>query len=265
MDHVALNLAQGWLCPDGGCGSCAVCRAFLAGRLVDFMLVKPWGPSSWIKASAVVRPKRPQEDDWETPLTEYVRVRPMMARHKVVVFQDAHRMNATTANALLKTLEEPPPFVRIILTTSEYSRILPTVRSRCLAVPCPNPQDDKADTMTKTFGPTPGLAQLVDASRSVYEGLWNLWEDSLAAPAGAALAVSERTREMADDLAKKTKSNSRAACAEVLRCLSAWLLVRRVDKPDLSLAAVDAHRLVVGNVNSGPLFDALWARILLTP
>ena len=54
---------------------------------------------------------------------------------KVAIVADAHRLNVAAANALLKTLEEPPPDSLIILLTSRPSSLLSTVRSRCQKVP----------------------------------------------------------------------------------------------------------------------------------
>lgn len=53
-------------------------------------------------------------------------------RGKVVLIFPADRMNTVTANALLKTLEEPPGDVRFVLATEAAHQLLPTVRSRCL-------------------------------------------------------------------------------------------------------------------------------------
>ena len=53
-------------------------------------------------------------------------------RGKVVLIYPAEQMNTVTANTLLKTLEEPPPYTRFILATSAAHELLPTIRSRCL-------------------------------------------------------------------------------------------------------------------------------------
>jgi DNA polymerase-3 subunit delta' len=58
-------------------------------------------------------------------------LRPMLARRRVAVIDDADRMNTESANALLKTLEEPPDYALIILLAADLGRILPTIRSRC--------------------------------------------------------------------------------------------------------------------------------------
>ena len=58
----------------------------------------------------------------------------MAARRRVAVIDDADRMSNESANALLKTLEEPPSYAVIVLIAADASKILPTIRSRCRTV-----------------------------------------------------------------------------------------------------------------------------------
>lgn len=68
-------------------------------------------------------------------LMQFTRRQSFQGRWKVAILADAHRMNAAAANALLKTLEEPPPDTLIMLHTSRPSSLLPTILSRCQNVP----------------------------------------------------------------------------------------------------------------------------------
>lgn len=262
-EEAASTLSGRWLCPNGGCGECAVCRSFEARRCVDFMHVAPWGPSSLIKVGAVHPPARGKrdEDAPDPTILEFLRMRPLMARSKVVLIERADRMNADAANALLKTLEEPPDYARLVLTTSEFGRLLPTIRSRCLNVAMTS-QPPSDDPMLRAFGPTPGLLIKVEAHRDHYQRLWDLLESSLGAPHGAAIALSERCRGIGESLAAAQKSNARAANTEVARCIAAWLIQRRPEEPLRAQAAVEAHRLIVGNSNPGLVFDRLWTAVL---
>jgi DNA polymerase-3 subunit delta' len=61
-------------------------------------------------------------------------LRPMLARRRVAVIDDADRMSTEGANAILKTLEEPPSYALIILIAADLGMILPTIRSRCQTV-----------------------------------------------------------------------------------------------------------------------------------
>jgi DNA polymerase-3 subunit delta' len=67
-------------------------------------------------------------------LTENVRYSPIKSRFRVYIIDEAHMVTREGFNALLKTLEEPPPFVHLVLITSEPAALLETVRSRCQTV-----------------------------------------------------------------------------------------------------------------------------------
>ena len=73
-------------------------------------------------------------------------------RGKVVLVYPAERMNAITANALLKTLEEPPGDVRFVLATEAAHQLLPTIRSRCQSHTLVWPQADEALAWLATQG-----------------------------------------------------------------------------------------------------------------
>lgn len=56
---------------------------------------------------------------------------PMRCRYKIFIIDEVHSLSSAASNALLKTLEEPPPYVKFILATTDSSKVLPTVVSRC--------------------------------------------------------------------------------------------------------------------------------------
>lgn len=64
-------------------------------------------------------------------LVEQVRVPPSQGKYKVYIIDEVHMLSAAAFNAFLKTLEEPPPYVKFILATTEKHKILPTILSRC--------------------------------------------------------------------------------------------------------------------------------------
>jgi DNA polymerase-3 subunit gamma/tau len=64
-------------------------------------------------------------------LVEQVRIPPQSARYKVYIIDEVHMLSAAAFNAFLKTLEEPPPYAKFILATTEKHKILPTILSRC--------------------------------------------------------------------------------------------------------------------------------------
>ena len=138
---LALHFAQGLLCEtprgDGlACGTCAGCRYAVAGQHPDLMrlellVVDPEaGTLEAVDAIAIDRVRA---------LTDFVQLTSHRQRAKVGVIAPAERMNAAAANALLKTLEEPPPGTFLILVSDQPGRVPATLRSRCrlLAAPVP--------------------------------------------------------------------------------------------------------------------------------
>ena len=102
---------------DDACGRCVACRKVEDGNHPDVRHIHPDG--SWMKIAQIRRMQR--------ELT----YRSMEASHKICILTDADRMTTQAANSLLKTLEEPPGDAVLVLVTSRYDALLPTIRSRC--------------------------------------------------------------------------------------------------------------------------------------
>ncbi len=117
--HVA---ASYFLCKKGGCLSCRDCKRVLEGLHPDFRLEAPKGKGGGILIEQI------------RELRDWAFMAPMEGERKVAVLDDAHLMRPEAANALLKTLEEPPEGTLFILVTSEQSKLLPTIVSRCQIV-----------------------------------------------------------------------------------------------------------------------------------
>ncbi|MFZ5698004.1 MAG: DNA polymerase III subunit gamma/tau [Pseudomonadota bacterium] len=99
------------------CGTCATCREIDEGRFVDL-----------IEVDAASRTK--VEDTRE--LLDNVQYAPSRGRYKVYLIDEVHMLSAHSFNALLKTLEEPPPHVKFLLATTDPQKLPVTVLSRCL-------------------------------------------------------------------------------------------------------------------------------------
>ncbi len=99
------------------CGVCAACREIDAGRFVDL-----------IEVDAASRTK---VDDTRE-LLDNVQYAPARGRFKVYLVDEVHMLSAHSFNALLKTLEEPPPHVKFLLATTDPQKLPMTVLSRCL-------------------------------------------------------------------------------------------------------------------------------------
>ena len=99
------------------CGTCATCREIDEGRFVDL-----------IEVDAASRTK---VDDTRE-LLDNVQYAPTRGRYKVYLIDEVHMLSTHSFNALLKTLEEPPPHVKFLLATTDPQKLPVTVLSRCL-------------------------------------------------------------------------------------------------------------------------------------
>ena len=122
----ALALAKTINCPrafDGdrplpdSCDLCPSCRKIARGEHLDVLVVRP--ETAFLRIEQI------------RSLCEHAARKPLEARRRVFIIDDAETMTEQAANALLKTLEEPPMESVLILLTSELARLLPTIRSRC--------------------------------------------------------------------------------------------------------------------------------------
>ncbi len=119
------------------CGVCSSCQAVAAGTSPDHRELGPTTRTSStgrlrhrgeiVISQLVPRPKEGGDD----PLGPWLEARPY-GRFRVAVIDDAHAMNASAANAFLKTLEEPPPHAVIVLVAPGPETLMPTVASRAL-------------------------------------------------------------------------------------------------------------------------------------
>ncbi|MFN4033879.1 MAG: DNA polymerase III subunit delta', partial [Fimbriimonadales bacterium] len=122
---LARAFAAAWLCPQrtvqGHCQTCAVCHKWSdTGEHPDLRLLKP--EPDQIKIDSV------------REMRSWTNFAPAVAPFRFVLVGEAHRLNPAAANALLKTLEEPPPNYHFILTAPASDLLLPTIRSRCRIV-----------------------------------------------------------------------------------------------------------------------------------
>jgi DNA polymerase-3 subunit gamma/tau len=98
------------------CGQCEPCRAIAEDRHVDVL-----------EMDAASRTGVEDIRD----LTDGVRYKPVAARYKIYIIDEVHMLSRQAFNALLKTLEEPPPDVKFIFATTEIQKVPMTVLSRC--------------------------------------------------------------------------------------------------------------------------------------
>src|SRR3954447_7355421 len=98
------------------CNECAQCREITAGNCLDVLEID--GASN-------------RGIDEIRQIIENVRYQPAKCRFKIYIIDEVHQVTKDAFNALLKTLEEPPPSVKFILATTEPHRLPETILSRC--------------------------------------------------------------------------------------------------------------------------------------
>lgn len=120
---LAVRLAQALNCTGSHppCGQCRACD--MIGRHVhpDLHIIEPGGKSILIE----------QVRELQSALS----LRPLEARYRVAIIRDFQTATANAADALLKTIEEPPAAVRLLLTADAAETVLPTIVSRCQVIP----------------------------------------------------------------------------------------------------------------------------------
>lgn len=98
------------------CGACENCRQIAAGRSID---VTELDAASHNKVEDV------------KPIMDAVQFKPVASKYKIFIIDECHMLTGAAWNALLKTLEEPPPYVKFIFATTEGDKMLATIVSRC--------------------------------------------------------------------------------------------------------------------------------------
>ena len=194
----AFALAQGWLCeaadaPVRPCGTCSACRLARAQTHPDLMLRLP-------QSLALQHGVAVEYDDKRKP-SRQIRVAEMRqaldwsattsgrGRGKVLLIHPAEAMNPIAASALLKTLEEPPKGMRIVLTTADPGLLLATISSRCQRVVLPHPSRAESLAWLQQQG-VADAALLLDATggRPLTAHHWH--REGLDARAWAAIPTS---------------------------------------------------------------------------
>ena len=119
---IAMEFAKMILCTAQNqyCGECKSCIEFDTNNNPDFKIIEPEGNSIKIE----------QIREFQSKVSE----KPIISNRKVYIINDCDKMTPEAQNCLLKTLEEPPEFVTIILIVANESALLTTIKSRCMII-----------------------------------------------------------------------------------------------------------------------------------
>jgi DNA polymerase III delta prime subunit len=224
------------------------------------MHLAPGGPQDLIRLGTIVDDPAIQEPN----IRSFVQSPPALGRNRVVVIERADRLTPDAANALLKTIEEPNETARFVMTTSASGRILPTVRSRCLMIPCesddlpPGVAADAAGGNRLVFDrlSSDDLRPLVIALDEFVERVSNASRTESIAVADEFANLTDRYVDLVDE------GEERLRRAEFMR-IFANLAGRRAGDSEKWQGLLDrsilAHRAILGNVNSAYLVDWMFA------
>ena len=199
------TFAQSLLCENvqpGGlaCGACASCGWFVQHNHPDYRRVRPEAledePAAEAadagegdkKAKSAKAPSKEIKIEQIRALADFMNVSTHRQGLRVVVLYPAEALNMPASNALLKTLEEPPPGTVFLLASNSLDRLLPTILSRCRKFALPLPSHDSAlawleaqgvpnaDSWLREQGGAPlaALAQAEGGSREELDTLLNL-------------------------------------------------------------------------------------------
>ncbi|MFM7706087.1 MAG: DNA polymerase III subunit delta' [Rubrivivax sp.] len=193
--ELAATLAQAWLCEAPGgpgtpvaapapCGRCAACRLVQASTHPDLRLLLPeevaLAHGLPVELDERRKPSRQIRMDDVRAALDWCVTTSGRGRGKVLVVHPATALNAVSASALLKTLEEPPEGVRILLTAGDPTRLLPTLLSRCqrLRLHAPEPAQAVAWLQAQAV---PDAPVLLAASGGLPLEAWRLHESGIGA------------------------------------------------------------------------------------
>jgi len=200
---LAERFAQLLLCEAAGllqapCGTCEGCRWFLAGTHPDLRRLEPESLERLRFSGEEQDETAPTGSRTQKPSTEirigqvrsldgFLNLRSHRGRQRVVLVHPAEDMNLNAANALLKGLEEPQAQAHFILVSHRPARLLPTIRSRCVALPVALPDQGAAGSWLKALGASD-------------------WEACLAFAGGAPLRALEYASGAGESIARLRKA-----------------------------------------------------------
>lgn len=163
IDNLVTHLSRLILChensinqpAEGGCGHCKSCLLFKAGSHPDIKIIGPEESKKQIRVDQI------------RAVSQFIQKTGQQGKNKVIVIDPADQLNLQAANALLKSLEEPPSGTFLILITDRPAVLLPTIRSRCFKVPIGVPRVETQENWLKEKVPD---SDVLNTLLSISEG-----------------------------------------------------------------------------------------------
>jgi DNA polymerase III subunit delta' len=232
---LALRLAQALNCEQGGsdpCLACRTCKRIERGTHPDVRVAGMATQVAGLKPEEAARQKDLKIDTvraWQGDIN----LRPYEGRRRVFILHDAERLTEAAANAMLKTLEEPPPYATIVLVANTSGDLMPTIVSRCQPLKLrPVPRAELEAALRERHNLDPGDASLLVAWSGGRAG-WAL--RMIAAPEdlearqeqlAALVALQTQPRSVgfrwAEERAKEYRGGEQATVFAMLELWQSW-------------------------------------------
>ncbi len=228
---LALYLAQHYVCESRqACGQCHGCHMFLAGSHPDVCRCAPR------------EGKRDLAIDQVRTVLDFLALSGSESERRVVIMDDADRMNMQAANALLKSLEEPAPGSLLLMVCHDLMRLPATIRSRCMLAPCMPLNDAQTMQVLQTTGISDAYISLAGQLADGCPGRVSCMLDDA----------------LAEALAEWQQLTCDAAVADV-GAVEAWLRrhVRTVPHALMAEIVIRAHQPQLGQAQSFVRYRAL--------
>jgi DNA polymerase-3 subunit delta' len=232
---LALRMAQALNCESGGpdpCLACRTCRRIERGNHPDVRVSGMAAQALGLKPEEAARQKELKIDtvrEWQRDIN----LRPYEGRQRVFILHDTERLTDAAANAMLKTLEEPPPYATIVLVANTAGDLLPTIVSRCQPLKLrPVPRAQIAAALRARYGLPDGDADLLAAWSGGRVG-WALRmaeapqeREAQVAQLEALIALATQPRDAgfrwAEERAKEYRAGDQALVFAALELWQSW-------------------------------------------
>lgn len=205
------------------CGQCDSCRWFKQGTHPDFRMVQPDALGNTDEANEKEAAKKPSREisvDQIRALTNFSNLSAHQGGYRIVLIHPAEAMNVNSANALLKTLEEPTTKLLFILITHKPQQLLPTILSRCLSLVVATPRRDAGIAWLQQQGvdrPESALAQTGYAPLQALR-----WAEEGEGAEDRAVLLSALQRPAQLDALSLADKLQRSAPGQIVHCLQQW-------------------------------------------